>query len=139
VKCKFLNHTHKPKYPVELDISRVLTRFQKPLSDTSDPKPQLLSSDYVLGQTHLAPDLGSNNHSQTCPTPSPDMSDLSALSRVMSQGLDISGPQAGFQRWLLNMSDPRPRHVWISDTTTSRFPWGAIKGPNASLAPEATN
>jgi hypothetical protein len=33
VKCKFLNHTNKPKYPVEPSISRVLTGFQKPLPD----------------------------------------------------------------------------------------------------------
>jgi hypothetical protein len=28
VKCKFLNHTHKPIIPVEPDISEVLTRFR---------------------------------------------------------------------------------------------------------------
>jgi hypothetical protein len=34
VKCKFLNHTHKPKIPVELDISGVLTGFQRHWPDT---------------------------------------------------------------------------------------------------------
>jgi hypothetical protein len=27
------------------------------------------------------------------------------------------------------MSDPRPGHVRVSDTSTTRFSWGAIKGP----------
>jgi hypothetical protein len=39
----------------------------------------------------------------------------------LSSGPDISGPQAGFQRGLPNMSGPRPEHVRVSDTPTARF------------------
>jgi hypothetical protein len=65
------------------------------------------------------------------------MSSLLALSRVKSQGRDISSPQAGFQRWLPDLSGPRPGHVRISDTPTARFPWGTIKTLHASLAQKA--
>jgi hypothetical protein len=45
----------------------------------------------------------------------------------LSPGPDISGPQASFQRSWPDMSSPRPGHVWISNTSTARFSWGAIK------------
>jgi hypothetical protein len=48
----------------------------------------------------------------------------------LSPGPNISGPQAGLQRGVPDMSDPRPGHVRISDTPTARFSWGAIKVPS---------
>jgi hypothetical protein len=39
-------------------------------------------------------------------------------------GLNISDPQAGFQRGWLDMSGPRHGHVRVSGTPTARFPWG---------------
>jgi hypothetical protein len=39
----------------------------------------------------------------------------------LSPGLDISGPQAGFQRGGPDMSSPRPRHIWVSNTPTASF------------------
>jgi hypothetical protein len=47
----------------------------------------------------------------------------------LSPGPNISGPQAGFQGGWLDISGPRPRHVRVSDTPMTRFPWGTIKGP----------
>jgi hypothetical protein len=41
----------------------------------------------------------------------------------------MSGAEGGFQRQLLDMSDPQPGHVWVSETLTGRFAPGAIKGP----------
>jgi hypothetical protein len=97
--------------------------------------PQWLSP----SQPYPVPYLGTSELTQTWLSPSPDMSSVSALSRVKSLGLDMSGPQAGFQRWVPDMSRPWPGHVRISDTPTARFPWGAIKGPHASLACPATH
>jgi hypothetical protein len=51
------------------------------------------------------------------------------IPQQLSPGPDISGPQAGFQRGLPDMSDPWPRHVWVFDTPTARFSWGDIKVP----------
>jgi hypothetical protein len=37
------------------------------------------------------------------------------------------------------MSDSQPGHAQVYDTPMARFSWGAIKGPHASLAREATH
>jgi hypothetical protein len=52
-----------------------------------------------------------------------------SIPQHLSPGPDISAPQAGFQSSWPDMSGPRPRHVWVSDTPMARFSWGAIKGP----------
>jgi hypothetical protein len=43
------------------------------------------------------------------------------IPQQLSPGPDISGPQASFQTGWSDMSGPRPRHVWISDTPMARF------------------
>jgi hypothetical protein len=78
---------------------------------------------------------GSKDLIQTCPAPSPDMFDLSALSRVTPV---LSDFLAELQRWWPDMSDPRPGHVRVFDSPTARFPCRTIKGPHASLAGLAT-
>jgi hypothetical protein len=40
----------------------------------------------------------------------------------------MSGVQPGFQRVLLDMSGPHPRHVRVSDTSNGQIPLGATKG-----------
>jgi hypothetical protein len=57
-----------------------------------------------------------------------------SIPQRLSPRSNISGSQARFQRGWSDMSDPQPEHVWISDTPTARFSWGAIKCPHISLA-----
>jgi hypothetical protein len=100
---------------------------------------QLPLSDKVPGQIYLTSYSVSRDISRICPAPSPDMSGLSALSRVKSPEPDLSSSIVGFQRWLPDMSVTQPGHVRVSDTPMNRFPWGAIKVPHACLAHEATH
>jgi hypothetical protein len=128
VKCKSSKTILSPKFPIRLDLSGFLTGFQRARSDMSGPLPYLgitqliwllsrvpeLFSGHVRPnpsssvakskQPHPAPYSGSRELSQTCLAPSLDMSGLSTLSQVKSLGSDMSGPQAGFQRWLRDMS-----------------------------------
>jgi hypothetical protein len=101
-----------------------------------------------VNQAYPTPYPGSKDLTRTCPTPSSDMSGLSALSGSLSR-LQRSNPDmsdllalsdflAGFQSQWPDMSDPRLGHVWVSDTPTARFLWGPIKGIHASLAGLAT-
>jgi hypothetical protein len=47
-----------------------------------------------------------------------------SIPQLLSPRPDIFGLQAVFQRGWSDMSDPRPRHVRVSDTPTTRFSWG---------------
>jgi hypothetical protein len=59
-------------------------------------------------QPYPIPYPGSRELTRTCSTPSPDISDLLALSRVKCLGPGMSSPQAGFQRQVPDMSGPDP-------------------------------
>jgi hypothetical protein len=71
--------------------------------------------------------------------PQPGHVQPNPIPQRLSPGLHISDPQAGLQRGWPDMSGPRPEHVRVSDTPMARFSWGAIKGPHAFLAREATH
>jgi hypothetical protein len=60
--------------------------------------------------------------------PQPGHVRANPIPQWLSPGPNISGPQARLQRGWSDMSDTWPGHVRVSDTTTHKFSWGAIKG-----------
>jgi hypothetical protein len=98
-------------------ISETLAGLVRPPGQTcpaSQPFPKLTKHIWLLGRIPEA----FPGHVRPNPIP-----------QQLSPGLDISGPQAGFQRGWPDMSDPRSGHVRVSDTPMARFSWRAIKGP----------
>jgi hypothetical protein len=65
-------------------------------------------------------------------SPQPGHVQSNPIPQQLSPGSDISSPQARFQRGWSDMSDPRLRHVWVSDTPTARFSWGYKMPPHLS-------
>jgi hypothetical protein len=107
-----------PKTSVRSDISGIIARFQRLWPDMSDLS--TLSVSAVVFQ-RLWPDMSSSQPGHVRPNPIPQQ---------LSPRLDISGTQAGFQRGWPDMSSPLPGHVRVSDTSTARFSWKAIKCPS---------
>jgi hypothetical protein len=108
-------------------IPETLARHVQPLDQTclaSQPLPKLTKHIRLLDRI---------------PEAFPRHVRLNPIPQQLSPEPDISGRQANFQRGWLDMSDPRPRHVRVSNTPTARFSCGAIKGPHASLAQLATH
>jgi hypothetical protein len=107
-----------PKTPIRPDISGLLAGFQRLWLDMPSPLTRHVQPLSLIWLSSRVP-LTLAGHVRPNPIP-----------QRLSPEPDISDPQAGLQRGWSDMSGPRPGHVQVSDTPTTRFYWGAIKAPS---------